>query len=101
PTMDRYNETKTRLLSIIAYAMGGRAAEELIYGEPTTGASNDFEKATQIARDMVTRYGMSDLGPINLVESDEEMVYMSRGAGHRTNLSTETNMRIDVEIKKR
>ena len=100
PTTDRYNETKTRLFSIIAYAMGGRAAEELIYKEPTTGASNDFEKATQIARDMVTRYGMSDLGPINLVESEEEMVFLGRGVSNKTNFSEETNQRIDQEIKK-
>lgn len=100
PTTDRYNETKTRLFSIIAYAMGGRAAEELIYKEPTTGASNDFEKATQIARDMVTRYGMSDLGPINLVESQEEMVFLGRGLSEKTNFSEETNQKIDQEIKK-
>lgn len=100
PTTDRYNETKTRLFSIIAYAMGGRAAEEIIYKEPTTGASNDFEKATQIARDMVTRYGMSDLGPINLESSQEEMVFLGRGSTDKTNFSEETNQRIDAEIKK-
>ena len=100
PTTDRYNETKTRLFSIIAYAMGGRAAEEIIYKEPTTGASNDFEKATQIARDMVTRYGMSDLGPINLESSQEEMVFLGRGATDKTSFSEETNQRIDAEIKK-
>lgn len=100
PTTDRYNETKTRLFSIIAYAMGGRAAEEIIYKEPTTGASNDFEKATQIARDMVTRYGMSDLGPINLESSQEEMVFLGRGATDKTSFSEETNQRIDTEIKK-
>lgn len=100
PTTDRYNETKTRLFSIIAYAMGGRAAEELIYGEPTTGASNDFEKATAIARDMVTRYGMSELGPINLVENEEEMVFLGRGATRGTSFSDETNRKIDSEIKR-
>lgn len=100
PTIDRYNETKTRLFSIITYAMGGRAAEEIIYKEPTTGASNDFEKATQIARDMVTRYGMSDLGPINLVESEEEMVFLGKGLSNKTNFSEVTNEKIDGEIKK-
>lgn len=99
PTIDRYNETKTRLFSIITYAMGGRAAEEIIYKEPTTGASNDFEKATQIARDMVTRYGMSQLGPINLVESEEEMVFLGKGLSNKTNFSEETNQKIDQEIK--
>lgn len=100
PTIDRYNETRTRLFSIITYAMGGRAAEEIIYKEPTTGASNDFEKATQIARDMVTRYGMSDLGPINLVESEEEMVFLGKGLSNKTNFSEVTNEKIDGEIKK-
>jgi cell division protease FtsH len=99
PTIDRYNETKTRLFSMIAYAMGGRAAEELVYGEQTTGASNDFEKATQIARDMVTRYGMSDIGPINL-EKSEEMVFLGRDMGERTSYSEETNRKVDHEVKK-
>lgn len=99
PTTDRYNETKTRLFSMIAYAMGGRAAEEVVYGELTTGASNDFEKATQIARDMVTRYGMSELGPINL-ESHDEMVFLGRDMGERTSYSEETNRKIDEEVKK-
>ncbi len=100
PAADRYNETKTRLFSIIAYAMGGRAAEEIIYKEPTTGASNDFEKATQIARDMVTKYGMSGLGPINLESSQEEMVFLGRGVSEKTNFSEETNQHIDAEIKR-
>ncbi len=99
PTIDRYNETKTRLFSVIAYAMGGRAAEELIYNEQTTGASNDFEKATQIARDMVTRYGMSKIGPINL-EKSEEMVFLGRDMGERTSYSEETNRQIDEEVKR-
>jgi cell division protease FtsH len=99
PTTDRYNETKTRLLSMIAYAMGGRAAEEEVYQEFTTGASNDFEKATQIARDMVTRYGMSALGPINL-EKQDEMVFLGRDMGERTNYSEETSRKVDEEVKK-
>ena len=99
PTIDRYNETKTRLFSVIAYAMGGRAAEELIYGEQTTGASNDFEKATQIARDMVTRYGMSSLGPVNF-ESHDEMVFLGRDIGEKANYSEETSRKIDQEVKK-
>jgi cell division protease FtsH len=99
PTTDRYNETQTRLTSMIAYAMGGRAAEEVVYNESTTGASNDFEKATQIARDMVTRYGMSNIGPINL-ESHDEMVFLGRDMGERTSYSEETNRQIDQEVKR-
>jgi cell division protease FtsH len=99
PTADRYNETKTRLFSVIAYAMGGRAAEEVVYNEFTTGASNDFEKATQIARDMVTRYGMSALGPINL-EKHDEMVFLGRDMGERTSYSEETNRKVDEEVKR-
>ncbi len=65
PAKDRVHETKSRLIEQIASMLGGRAAEELIFNEFTTGASNDIDKATSIARDMVMEYGMSDLGPIN------------------------------------
>ncbi|MEK9200860.1 MAG: ATP-dependent zinc metalloprotease FtsH, partial [Patescibacteria group bacterium] len=65
PSSDRVHETKTRLLSQITMMMGGRAAEELIFNEVTTGASNDIDKATAVARNMVMEYGMSSLGPIN------------------------------------
>jgi cell division protease FtsH len=65
PEQDRYNETRTRLYEIIAGMLGGRAAEEIVYNELTIGASNDLEKANGLARDMVTVYGMSALGPIS------------------------------------
>jgi cell division protease FtsH len=65
PEQDRYNETRTRLYEMIAGMLGGRAAEEIVYNELTIGASNDLEKANDLARDMVTMYGMSALGPIS------------------------------------
>lgn len=65
PQQDRYNETKSRLIQTIAGMLGGRSAEDVVYGELTVGASNDLEKANGIARDMVTVYGMSKLGPIS------------------------------------
>ncbi len=65
PEQDRYNETRTRLVEMIAGMLGGRAAEDLIYNELTIGASNDLEKANGLARDMVSMYGMSSLGPIS------------------------------------
>ncbi|MFX8466493.1 cell division protein FtsH, partial [Acinetobacter baumannii] len=64
PTEDRYSMDRSRMLNIISVLFGGRIAEEVFMDQMTTGASNDFERATQIARDMVTRYGMTDaLGP--------------------------------------
>ena len=60
PLEDRYTQTRAEILDQLVYALGGRAAEELVFHEPTTGASNDIEKATKLARSMVTEYGMSD-----------------------------------------
>ena len=61
PLEDRYSISRNQLLDQIAYAMGGRVAEEIVYGDPTTGASNDFEKATSIAKAMIMQYGMSSV----------------------------------------
>ena len=81
PTEDRSNETKSRLLQQITTALGGRAAEEFIFKDVSTGASNDMEVATGIARDMVTQYGMSDkLGPLTYGER-ESQVFMGRDWG--------------------
>lgn len=67
PERDRYNETRTKLQSIISnHVVGGRAAEEIVFGEMTIGASDDIDKATKLARKMVTEFGMSALGPISL-----------------------------------
>lgn len=98
PTADRVHETKSRLLSQIAMMLGGRAAEELIFDEFTTGASNDIDKATRVARAMVMEYGMSDLGPINY-GPDEDVIDWGRGM-EATHISPEMQNKIDVEVRK-
>lgn len=97
PTEDRSNETKSRLLQQIATALGGRAAEEMIFKDVSTGASNDMEVATNIAREMVTSYGMSGLGPINVAPRAGVGGYMeSSGSG----ISEVLQAKIDSEISK-
>ncbi len=91
--IDRVHETKTRLIEQIAVMMGGRAAEDLIFGEITTGASNDIEKATQVARAMVTKFGMSNLGPLTL-DSDQRTPY------EQSEISDEMAAKIDQEVSK-
>lgn len=91
--IDRVHETKSRLLEQIAVMMGGRAAEDMVFGEVTTGASNDIEKATQVARAMVTRFGMSDLGPLTL-EIEKSSPY------DEGELSQEMRAKIDREVAK-
>lgn len=97
PTEDRSNETKSRLLEQITTALGGRAAEDLIFKDISTGASNDIEVATSIAREMVTEYGMSSLGPINI--KSKGGFSMWPGADNE-NLSEGMQSRVDIEIKK-
>lgn len=92
--VDRVHETKTHLLEFIAMAMGGRAAEQFVFNEMTTGASNDIEKATEIARRMVVEWGMSPLGPIKL-EPDEQRSYYGQ-----QQISPEMASKIDNEVKK-
>ncbi len=91
--IERSHETKTHLLEQIAVMLGGRAAENLIFNEMTTGASNDIEKATEVARMMVIEYGMSDLGPINL-DLDRQTMFDVR------NLSPEMQAKVDGEVKR-
>lgn len=91
--------TKNDLLEQITGLLGGRTAEEVTFGEITTGASNDFEKATKIARAMVTEYGMSDLGPMQL-ESDSGSVFLGRDYNKPQHFSNEVAMEIDMEIRK-
>jgi cell division protease FtsH len=99
PLEDRYTHTRNELRDMIAVLMGGRTAEELIFEDITTGASNDIEKATSIARAMVTEYGMSDLlGPLKLGEKQGE-VFLGRDFGHQANYSDEVAGRIDAEIR--
>lgn len=100
PLEDRYSVTRNELLDQLTYAMGGRVAEEIVFHDPTTGASNDIEKATQIARKMVTEYGMSsDVGPIKLGQGSGE-VFMGRDMGHGRDYSEGLAEKIDVEVRK-
>ncbi len=94
PAQDRVHETKTRLTETIATMLGGRAAEELIFSEMTTGASDDIQKATELARTMVIEYGMSTLGPVNF-DMDREKMY-----GENSQISEEMQSKIDAEIRK-
>ncbi|NBY44022.1 MAG: ATP-dependent metallopeptidase FtsH/Yme1/Tma family protein [Micrococcales bacterium] len=98
PLEDRYSVTRNQLLDQIAYAMGGRVAEEIIYGDPTTGASNDFEKATSIARAMVTQYGMSaTVGSVSYGNGGE--VFIGRDMAQSKDFSDLTAQMIDKEIR--
>lgn len=96
PQQDRYNESRSRLMQTIAGMLGGRGAEKLVYNELTIGASNDLEKANSIARDMVTMYGMSDLGPIS-IERKGSYGYMDL---EQEKFSNELMAKVDVEVQK-
>ena len=100
PEQDRYAYDREYLLNRIAVLFGGRIAEELFMNQMTTGASNDFERATQMARDMVTRYGMSDiLGPMVYAENEGE-VFLGRSITKTVNMSEETMRKVDAEIRR-
>ncbi len=100
PEGDRYSLDRERMLSTIAVLFGGRIAEELFMNQMTTGASNDFERATSIARDMVTRYGMSDvLGPMVYADNEGE-IFLGRSVTKTTNMSEETMRKVDGEIRR-
>ncbi len=100
PEQDRYSMGREHMLNVIAVLFGGRIAEELFMNQMTTGASNDFERATHIARDMVTRYGMSDLlGPMVYGENEGE-VFLGRSITRTVNMSEETMRKVDGEIRK-
>ena len=100
PEEDRYAYDRVYLMSRIAVLFGGRIAEELFMHQMTTGASNDFERATQMARDMVTRYGMSDaLGPMVYGENDGE-VFLGRSVTTHKNMSETTMQQVDSEIRR-
>jgi len=99
PKEEKYTSTKTELLEQITGLLGGRVSEELNFGEITTGAHNDFEKATKIARAMVTEYGMSDLGPVQL-EHQSEGVFLGRDYNKTRNFSDTVAHEIDIEIRK-
>jgi len=99
PTEDRFNHDKEYLLDQISIMMGGRLGEELVLGQMTTGASNDFERATQLARSMVTQWGMSELGPMVYGERDHEP-FLGREMTRQTNISEETARKIDAVVRK-
>ncbi|MBQ7137257.1 MAG: ATP-dependent zinc metalloprotease FtsH [Bacilli bacterium] len=99
PKEEKYTSTKKELIERITGLLGGRVSEELNFGEVTTGAHNDFEKATKIARSMVTEYGMSDLGPVQL-EQQEGGVFLGRDYNKSRNFSNEVAHEIDLEMRK-
>jgi cell division protease FtsH len=100
PEGDRYSMDKMRMLSTISVLFGGRIAEEVFMDQMTTGASNDFERATALARDMVTRYGMSDiLGPMVYAENEGE-VFLGRSVTKTTHVSESTMQKVDSEIRR-
>ncbi|CAN2231854.1 HflB ATP-dependent Zn proteases [actinobacterium SCGC AAA044-D11] len=99
PDEDRYATTRNQMLDQLAYSLGGRAAEELIFHDPTTGASNDIEKATNLARAMVTQYGMTErIGAIKLGVSEGEP-FLGRNYGHQRDYSEEVAGIVDSEIR--
>ena len=100
PSEDRYSYDRDYLLQRIAVLFGGRIAEEIFMHQMTTGAGNDFERATQMARDMVTRYGMSDiLGPMVYAENEGE-VFLGRSIATQKNVSEATMQKVDLEIRR-
>ncbi|ARQ08030.1 ATP-dependent zinc metalloprotease FtsH [Macrococcoides canis] len=100
PKQDRYFMTKPELLDKIVGLLGGRVAEEITFGEVSTGAHNDFQRATGIARKMVTEYGMSDkLGPLQFGQSQGE-VFLGRDMGHEPNYSDQIAYEIDLEVQR-
>lgn len=99
PLEDKYSVTRNELQDQLTYAMGGRVAEEVVFHDPTTGASNDIEKATGIARKMVTEYGMTtEVGPVKLGSSSGE-VFMGRDMGHGRDFSERIAERVDAEVR--
>ena len=99
PDQEKYSTTRSEMLNQLAYMLGGRAAEELIFHDPTTGASNDIEKATAVARAMVTQYGMTErLGAIKYGQQQGE-VFLGRDMGHARDYSEEVAAAIDEEVR--
>jgi cell division protease FtsH len=100
PTDDKYSTTRNEMLDQLSYALGGRVAEELVFHDPTTGAANDIEKATGLARKMVTQFGMSErIGAIKLGQSQGE-VFLGRDMGHQRDYSEEVASVVDEEVRR-
>jgi cell division protease FtsH len=99
PDEDKYSQHRSEMLDKLAYMLGGRAAEELIFHDPTTGAGNDIEKATNLARAMVTQYGMTErLGAMKFGDDNSEP-FLGRDIGHSRNYSEDIAAAIDEETK--
>jgi len=98
PEDDRHSVTREELLAQITRALGGRLSEEIRFGDVTTGASNDFEQATELARRMVTQYGMSELGPIQYGRGAHQ-VFLGRDFGDERNYSEEIASKIDAQVR--
>ncbi len=100
PDEDKYSTTRNEMLDQLAYMMGGRAAEELVFHDPTTGAANDIDKATTLARRMVTQYGMTErLGAIKF-GTDKSEPFLGREIGHERDYSEEVAAKVDEEVRK-
>src|SRR4029453_15986789 len=100
PDEDKYSTTRSEMLDKLAYMLGGRAAEEMVFHDPTTGASNDIDKATALARAMVTQYGMTErLGAIKFGEDNSEP-FLGRDLGSQRNYSEEIAAAVDEEVGK-
>ncbi|MDB5075366.1 MAG: hflB, partial [Chloroflexi bacterium] len=100
PTEDRYLYTRSHFEDTLAFSLGGQAAELIVFGEMTTGAENDIERCTKLARKMVTEYGMSDkLGPLAYGHK-EEMVFLGRDLGEQRNYSEVVAVEIDAEVRR-
>ncbi len=99
PEKDRLSATKEYLLGQIAMAMGGRIAEDVFIGSITTGAANDIERATEVARAMVCEYGMSELGPLTFGKK-EEQIFLGREISQHRDYSEDTAIKIDLEVRR-
>ncbi|EKA61852.1 membrane protease FtsH catalytic subunit [Janibacter hoylei PVAS-1] len=100
PVDDKYSTTRNEILDQLAYALGGRVAEEIIFHDPSTGASNDIEKATGMARKMVTEFGMSErIGAVKLGQSQGE-VFLGRDMGHQRDYSENVATIVDEEVRR-
>ena len=99
PAKDKLHETKTHLIEAMAVMMGGRAAEETVFNEVTTGAANDFDQATRIAKAMVVEFGMSQLGPVNFGPT-MDVAEWGKSYYEQNSVSQDTLSKIDVEVKK-
>jgi len=100
PTEDRYLYTRSHFEDTLAWSLGGHAAEQIVFGEMTTGAENDIERSTKLARKMVMEYGMSDkLGPLQFGHK-EEMVFLGRDLGEQRNYSEAVAVEIDQEVRR-